>query len=64
MGCAITELKKGCSDSEVQTDIGATYEEMQEAHDFFCLVSCVIWAYYRKLNQWASFFLQYCPFSK
>ena len=39
MGCAIRELKKGCSDSEVQADIGASYEELQEAHDFFCLVS-------------------------
>ena len=39
MGRDITALKKGCSDSEVQTDIGASYEEMQEAHDFFCLVS-------------------------
>ena len=38
MGCAIRELKKGCSDSELQADIDASYGELQEAHDFFCLV--------------------------
>ena len=48
MGCAITELKEGCSDSEVQTDIGASYEEMQEAHDFFCLVIFLLGRNYLK----------------